>query len=381
MNEPYKLPEGWKWIRLGEVCEFEYGSGLPERDRVSGSVPVFGSNGFVGYHNVAITNGSTIIIGRKGSIGQVNYSESPCWPIDTTYYIDSSKTNCNLIWLYWLLKFLKLDLLNKATGVPGLNRKDAYNQIIPLPPLDDQRRIAAKIHEFMQDVERARNACEKQLEAAKALPAAYPREIFESKEAKKWDKKGLGEVCERIIGGGTPSRGHPEYWGGNIYCLSPSELEEGKLTYVSQTREKITEEGSRNSNAKIIPPKSILLTCTASIGKIAINVVPLTTNQQFNSFVLKNSMAESEFIAYYLIYKREEIKQLGGKTTFRFISKDEIAELPIILPNIDIQHRIASELKEKMAYAEKLRTSIEKQLGAINALHQAILRKAFRGEL
>jgi len=68
----------------------------------------------------------------------------------------------------------------------------------------------------------------------------------------KWEGKRLGEVCEKIISGGTPSKGHPEYWGGSIYWLSPSELDEGKLNYVSQTKEKITEEGSKNSNAEII---------------------------------------------------------------------------------------------------------------------------------
>jgi type I restriction enzyme S subunit len=165
-------------VRLGEVCEFEYGSGLPERDRSGGPVPVFGSNGVIGYHNAAITQGSTIIIGRKGSIGQVNYSKVPCWPIDTTYYIDSSKTNCDLIWLYWLLRWLQLDLLNKATGVPGLNRQDAYSQITALPPLLEQRRIATELKEKMAQAEKLRTSIEKQLEAISALPQAILRKAF-----------------------------------------------------------------------------------------------------------------------------------------------------------------------------------------------------------
>jgi len=173
-----KLPAGWRWVRLGEVCIFEYGTGLTERDRLGGEVPVFGSNGVVGYHNAAITQGPTIIIGRKGSIGQVNYSESPCWPIDTTYYIDSSKTNCDITWLYWWLKSLSLDLLNKATGVPGLNREDAYKQLIPLPPFHEQKHIAARLQELMQEIEHAKTACEKQLDAINALPQAILRKAF-----------------------------------------------------------------------------------------------------------------------------------------------------------------------------------------------------------
>jgi type I restriction enzyme S subunit len=170
--------EKWEKKRLGEVCEFEYGSGLPERDRIRGSIPVYGSNGVVGYHNIAVSHGATIIIGRKGSIGQINYSGDSCWPIDTTYYIDLSKTRCDLIWLYWLLKWLRLDLLNKATGVPGLNREDAYSQIITLPQFSEQKRIATDLKAKMAEVENLRTAIEKRLEAINALPQAILQKAF-----------------------------------------------------------------------------------------------------------------------------------------------------------------------------------------------------------
>ena len=93
---------------LGDVCEFTYGNGLTQARRKGGEVPVYGSNGIVGWHDEAATNGPTIIVGRKGSIGEVHFSETPCWPIDTTYYIDSTKKPCDLNWLYYTL--LALDL-------------------------------------------------------------------------------------------------------------------------------------------------------------------------------------------------------------------------------------------------------------------------------
>lgn len=180
LREVFESEEAKKWERkkLGEVCTFEYGSGLPERDRTDGTVPVFGSNGIVGYHNASITQGSTVIIGRKGSIGQVNYSEAPCWPIDTTYYIDSSKTQCDLTWLYWLLKWLRLDLLNKATGVPGLNREDAYSQIVPFPTVAEQKHIAADLKEKMAQVENLQSSIYNQQSALDALPQAILKKAF-----------------------------------------------------------------------------------------------------------------------------------------------------------------------------------------------------------
>ena len=168
----------WERRRLGEICELAYGASLPGRDREAGNVPVYGSNGVVGYHNTPITTGSTIIVGRKGSIGEINYSDVACWPIDTTYYIDGSKTSCDLHWLFLLLRWLRLDIFNRATGVPGLNRNDAYNQFIPLPPLYKQRLIASELKEKMAQTEKLKEAIEKQLEGIDALPKAILEKAF-----------------------------------------------------------------------------------------------------------------------------------------------------------------------------------------------------------
>lgn len=77
----------WPFVELGEVCEFKYGKSLAAAKRDGGKYPVYGSNGPVGCHSAALTDGPAIIIGRKGSFGEVAYSPDSCWPIDTTYYI------------------------------------------------------------------------------------------------------------------------------------------------------------------------------------------------------------------------------------------------------------------------------------------------------
>lgn len=133
----------WPEVELGTVCEFRYGKSLPASSRDGGDYPVYGSNGVVGHHSRALTAGPTIIIGRKGSFGEVNYSPSATWPIDTAYYIDDSATSADLKWLAYRLGGLGLTELNKSAAVPGLNRDDAYRQRLRLPPLDEQRRIAA----------------------------------------------------------------------------------------------------------------------------------------------------------------------------------------------------------------------------------------------
>ena len=76
-----------------------YGSSLSAHDRIDGAYKVFGSNGQVGTHNEPLTYDATIVIGRKGSVGKVHFVNEPCWPIDTTYFIDAQSTDADLQWL------------------------------------------------------------------------------------------------------------------------------------------------------------------------------------------------------------------------------------------------------------------------------------------
>lgn len=83
------------------------------------------------------------MIGRKGSIGEVNWSNGPCFPIDTTYYAEKTERPCDLRWLYYTLLQLDLTRLNTSAAVPGLNRGDACEQRIPFPDVPEQERIGA----------------------------------------------------------------------------------------------------------------------------------------------------------------------------------------------------------------------------------------------
>ncbi|MEI6336475.1 MAG: restriction endonuclease subunit S, partial [Methylococcaceae bacterium] len=165
---------------LGKICRFEYGKSLPDKDRVPGAVLVYGSNGIIGTHSESYTFGETIVIGRKGSIGEINLVSDSCWPIDTTYYIDRTCTDCDLLWLSFVLRSLKLEVLNKGTGVPGLNREDAYKQRIQIPfSIEEQRQIAEKLKAQFAEVETARKALELQQQEIVNLANTLIRESIE----------------------------------------------------------------------------------------------------------------------------------------------------------------------------------------------------------
>ena len=128
---------------VGDLVELAYGKALKDSDRDGGDVPVVGSGGIVGRHSRGITDAPSIVVGRKGSIGSVTWVDGPAWPIDTAYFVKPRGNGLDRRWAYWMLKSLRLETMNKSAAVPGLNRDDVYRLEVNLPPLPEQRRIAA----------------------------------------------------------------------------------------------------------------------------------------------------------------------------------------------------------------------------------------------
>jgi type I restriction enzyme S subunit len=137
-----RIPKDWEVVKVGDILSLEYGSGLPERERIPGMYPVVGSNGIVGYHNQAIVNGPGIVIGRKGTIGAVSWIDKDFWPIDTTYYVKLKISDVFLKWLFYELIYLNPARFHLADVVPGLKRELVHSLKMPLPPLPEQQRIA-----------------------------------------------------------------------------------------------------------------------------------------------------------------------------------------------------------------------------------------------
>jgi type I restriction enzyme, S subunit len=144
-----EVPAGWELVRLGDLLQFQYGKSLPAKARTDGGqVPVYGSNGVVGFHDQPLVLERCIIVGRKGSAGAVNITSGASWPIDTCYFVIPPE-GVSLEFAANVLVSLRLDELERATAVPGLNREEAYRQPVLLPPLAEQHRIVARVHELM----------------------------------------------------------------------------------------------------------------------------------------------------------------------------------------------------------------------------------------
>ena len=195
---------GWARHRLGEVLSLEYGHSLPARKRdPTGIIPVAGSNGPDGNHSRAIVSSPGIVVGRKGTVGRVHWYGKDFWPIDTTYYV-VPKFHLDLRWAYYMLSNLRLWRLATATGVPGLNREDAYKLEVSVPPIAEQQRIV-EILDQADKLRRLRAASNTTSE--RILPALFLK-IFGDPTTNPmgWKTRFFGDILlEPLRNGVSPS--------------------------------------------------------------------------------------------------------------------------------------------------------------------------------
>ena len=132
-SELGEIPKGWGVAPLGDLLELAYGKALKEENRKLGQIPVFGSNGQVGWHDEKLATGPGIIVGRKGNPGVVTWAPTDFFAIDTTFYVISKMGCRSLYFLFYALKTHDLATLGADSAVPGLNRNLAYmsRQIVP----------------------------------------------------------------------------------------------------------------------------------------------------------------------------------------------------------------------------------------------------------
>jgi len=184
---------------------------------------------------------------------------------------------------------------------------------------------------------------------------------------KEWEEKTLGDIGE-FIGGGTPDTQKLEYWNGDIQWYTPTEIKDGVLGKSLRT---ITKEGLNNSSAKLLPKGALLLTTRATIGDIAIANSECTTNQGFQSLVVKDSEINA-FWYYWIIQHKNELKRKASGSTFPEIGKNEIVKINAYRPDKDEQQKIAtclSSLDEIIAgHSQKLELLKEHKKGLMQNL-------------
>jgi type I restriction enzyme S subunit len=416
VDSKIELPADWKWMKLGEVIkltqsgiwgddpfeapkeevfivirstEIDHKGVISIKDEKVAQrrvKPETARKYFLKPNDLLIvrSGGTTgkIILGRVGI-----YLGEPDKYLFSNFLLkmqaDENLALPEFLWRYlnWN-KFLEENipnLMRRTTGIQNLPMDEYFSILIPLPPPPEQKQIVAKLQEMMKEINQARTACKKQLEAAKSLPSAYLREVFESPESQKWEKKKLGEVCEIINGFAFKSENFVKK---GTPLIRISELQNNFVDISNSV--KVPLSFLDDYCAFAVKKGDILIAMSgATTGKIGFYNLDSTSllNQRVGKFAPDENLLLRSYLNYFVLTISQKILKSSYGSAQPNISTNEIKEFIIPIPPLPEQKRIAAHLKEKIDQAEKLRASIEKELETINALPQSILSKAFKGEL
>ena len=141
----------WKNGELGDFVTLKRGFDLPQQKREDGQVPIFSSSGITGTHSTAMVKAPGVITGRYGTIGEVFYAAKDFWPLNTTLFVEDFHGN-DAKFIYYFLKTLEWSKFTSASAVPGINRNTVHKEIVSLPDVETQRRIASTLSMFDEKI-------------------------------------------------------------------------------------------------------------------------------------------------------------------------------------------------------------------------------------
>lgn len=326
-------------VKLGDIATFQRGFDITKKEQKDGSIPVISSGGISSFHDTAKVNGPGIVIGRKGTLGTVFYCKDDYWPHDTTLWVKDFKGN-DPIFLYYFLKTLKLERFDAGAANPTLNRNHIHSLKVTIPTPNARPEIGKILAEYDALIDNNNQQINLLGEVVEEIYKEwFVRLRYPGNENHKtntempdsWEEVRVSDAFE-ILGGGTPSTSENSFWlDGTINWFTPTDVTGADGLFISATNMKITESGLANSSAKMFPPYSVLLTSRATIGEVAINTEPASTNQGFIT-CLQNENFPYTYIANWIKVNRQIIDIYATGATFKEISKSVFKRLKIVKP-------------------------------------------------
>jgi len=418
MEGPYKLPEGWRWVRLGEVVKASFSGGTPSTEvpwywggdiRWTTSASIAEEDVFLRTYLRTITQeglersscriapvGSLIVATRVGVGKAAVATFDVAISQDLTALILSQ--DVDPVFLAYLFKsdIMQEQLQTRTRGatIKGISRKELLTALIPLPPLEEQRRIVARLEELMARVREAKRLRQQAKEDAErlmqaALAETFPRPGTEPPPGWRWVR--LGEVAQVFSG----------TWGTDPTSADLDDRLLARVIRVSDVKETLTIDydavplrSVSRREAKRLALRSgdvIVVKSSGSKAKVISGRAALFSKREElflpSNFVFavrgKREILHPAFLWHWLnaAPARQYIEQIVSTFTYPNLKKADYVKLPIPLPPLEEQRRIVAHLE---AVQEKVRALKEAQAATdaeLQRLEQAILDKAFRGEL
>jgi type I restriction enzyme S subunit len=400
-------PKGWKMTTLGEVATFCYGK-MPGKDRVtlSGKYPVYSGYQTIGYYDEFNSDEDLIVVARGvGGTGDVKISPKKSFITNLSIIVKVNEVKLDSKYLFYKYSVKNLRYLDSGSAQSQIVISDLKNIQLLLPPLPEQRAIAAVLSSLDDKIELLREQ-NKTLEAtAQAIFKEwfvrfnFPNEngepyataggtMIDSLSAcgnaqagelgqipEGWRVGRLGEVTD-IRGGTTPSTKNPDFWNGDIAWTSPKDLSNTNEIFLLKTEKKITKDGLRQISSGLLPKGTLLLTSRAPIGYLSISDLEIAINQGYIAF-LPNKYFSNYFMYLWLRTNMQAVINASNGSTFLEISKSSFRNISCLIPNKDV---LKSFNNVAAPFFTKILSNIH-QIQTLSTIRDTLLPKLMKGEL
>ena len=387
---------GWNTVKLKDICDF-IGGGTPSKQVENfwcGNIPWISSSDLIesSIWEINITRHitaeavaksathicprNTVLVVSRVGVGKVAIAP---------FEVCTSQDFTNLVSKKHDARFLAYCIQNKmkimaektqGTSIKGVTVENIAQMEIELPPQEEQTAIA----EALSDIDNLISSLQKLIEKKKAIKQGTMQELLTGKKrlpgfSGEWSKQQLGDICN-IVNGGTPSTSIAEFWTGKILWCKPTDITSCSTKYIYTTESKITESGLKASSATLLPKGALLLCSRATIGEVRIAGNTICTNQGFKSLVVHQNIS-NEWLYYMVHVLKFNMLEKAIGSTFLEISKKDLAELDIIVPEFTEQKAIAQVLSDMDSEIELL----EKKLAKYQQIKQGMMQELLTGRI
>lgn len=271
---------------------------------------------------------------------------------------------------------------SNTTNISNLRVGDLLALQISLPPVAEQKRIAAILTKMMAAVDKARAAAEAQLEATQLILASELRVVFDSPRSRSWPCKPLSEIAD-TCSGTTPSRARADYYGGDIPWIKTAELRDG---VISKAEEHVTVSALEETSLKLLPKGTLLIAMYGqgqTRGRTGLLEIPATINQACFAILPNSDRFRTEFVQWwfrhnYARLRRDTEGRGGGQPN---LNGQVLREQKVPTPSLEEQDQIVRQLQMRSALISPVEENLLAQIEGITALPACVLNQAFRGEI
>jgi type I restriction enzyme S subunit len=373
----------WETKRLGEIIQLEYGKPLADSDRnPNGLYPAYGANGIKDRTDKFYKGEPSIIVGRKGSAGEVTLTEEKYWPLDVTFFVEFDRAKYELQYLYFLL--LTLNLPSMAKGVkPGINRNDVYDITVTTPDIEEQRRIVTLLDEAFADIATAKANAEKNLQNARELFTRISGSVL-AQYASTSQSITLEDLVEPdcSLSYGIVQPGDEVAEG--LHIVRPVDMNTDVVMLKGLKR---IAPSLANSYARTtLKGNDILLCVRGTTGTVALAHSELAGANVTRGIVPIRFAPEkiSHQFGYYLLRSEPAQLQIQAKTygtALQQINIRDLRQLTLPVPAPQDQEIIVQRLSALEEETKQLTAAYANKLTALDDLKKSLLHQAFSGQL